>query len=307
VINRGGGSTGRLYVVGSANMDLVVRAPRLPSAGETVLGDDLLRVPGGKGANQAVAAARLGTRVSFVGNVGDDSFGAELRAGMQAEGIDTHRLETIDRASGVALIVVDAHGENLIAVGSGANAAVSPAQVERALSALGADDVVLLQLELPLESIAQACQSAYQAGARVVLNAAPATDDPRLANLLRLTSVLIVNHGEAQALSRADEPAAAATSLRQRGPETVVVTLGGDGLVMATPTGLTRVPAQRVDVVDTTAAGDAFCGAFAGAILAGRPPEHAASTANLAAALATTRLGAQPSLPTLAELAAFST
>jgi ribokinase len=296
----------RLYVVGSANMDLVVRAPRLPSAGETVLGEDLLRVAGGKGANQAVAATRLGATVSFVGNVGDDSFGAELRAGMQSEGIDTRYLETVARATGVALIVVDGGGENLIAVGSGANAAVSRSQVERALSALGADDVVLLQLEIPLEAVAQACQSARRAGARVVLNAAPATDDPRLADLLGLTSVLIVNHGEAQSLSHADEPAAAATSLLQRGAETVIVTLGGDGLLMATTAGVTRLPAQRVDVVDTTAAGDAFCGAFAATVLEGGTPEHAARTANLAAALATTRLGAQPSLPSRAELAAFS-
>jgi ribokinase len=295
-----------LYVVGSANMDLVVRAPRLPSPGETVLGQDLLRVAGGKGANQAVAAARLGATVRFVGNVGDDSFGAELRAGLQAEGIDTRHLGTIDRASGVALIVVDGHGENLIAVGSGANAAVSASQVEGALSALTIDDVVLLQLEIPLDALAQACQSAYRAGARVVLNAAPATDNPRLADLLRLTSVLIVNLGEAQALSQADEPADAATRLQRLGPETVIVTLGSEGLVMATAIGLSRLPAQHVEVVDTTAAGDGFCGAFAAAVLERRSPEEAASLANVAAALATTRLGAQPSLPTRAEVTAFS-
>jgi ribokinase len=296
----------RLFVVGSTNMDLIVRARRLPAAGETVLGEDLRRVAGGKGANQAVAAARLGATVSFVGNVGNDSFGVELRAGLHAEGIDTSHLATIERASGVALIVVDSHGENLIAVGSGANAAVSPAQVERALSALAADDVVLLQLEIPLDAIAAAGQSARRAGARVVLNAAPTTDDPRLTDLLRLTSILIVNQGEAQALSLADEPANAASSLRQRGPETVIVTLGGDGLVLASRTGITRLPARRVEVVDTTAAGDAFCGAFAAALLDGRSPEQGAATANLAAALATTRLGAQPSLPTLAEVTAFS-
>jgi ribokinase len=204
------------------------------------------------------------------------------------------------------LIVVDDHGENLIAVGSGANAAVSRLQVRRALSALGADDVVLLQLEIPLDAIGQACQSARQAGARIVLNAAPATDDPRLTDLLQLTSVLIVNHGEAQALSHADQPTAAATGLQQRGPETVIVTLGSDGLVMATATGVTRLSAWRVEVVDTTAAGDAFCGAFAATLLDGRPPDQAASTANLAAALATTRFGAQPSLPSLAEITAFS-
>src|SRR5258708_11317730 len=171
-------------------MDLVVKAPRLPVAGETVLGEDLLRVGGGKGANQAVAAARLGAGVSFVGNVGDDSFGAELRAGLDFEGIDTDHLDTVERASGVALIVVDGHGENLIAVVSGANAAASSAQVERALSALGADDVVLLQLEIPLDAVVQACQSARKTGARGVLNAPPATDDKRPSELLHLISVL---------------------------------------------------------------------------------------------------------------------
>jgi len=293
-----------LYVVGSANMDLVVRAPRLPGPGQTVLGTDLLRTPGGKGANQAVAAARLGADVCFVGAVGSDPFGTELVDALRADGIDLSKVVTIaDRASGTALIVVDEQGENQIAVAPGANAALSTAHVSAALRDLRAADVVLLQFEIPLATVHHACRLASERGARVILNAAPATQIEN--ELLALIDVLIVNAGEAAILSQQSDVERAAATLSQRGPPVVIVTRGADGLLLTEGSATTHVPAQRVDVVDTTAAGDAFCGAFAAALAEGQTPHTAAIFASVAAALATTRLGAQASLPTRKEVAAF--
>jgi ribokinase len=276
-------------------MDLVVRAPRLPSPGDTVLGADLVRVPGGKGANQAVAAARLGAPTVFIGCVGDDAFGDELRAALVADGIDVQHLHrAADRPSGVALIVVDDRGENLIAVSPGANHALTVADAESALRDLRADDVVLAQLEVPLETVAVACRAAKTVGAQVVLNAAPAHGGA--VDLLRLVSTLIVNRGEAEALGGPAEV------LRRHGPDAVVVTLGADGLELSAGHREWRMAAHQVEVVDTTGAGDAFCGAFATALLEGNSSDAAARFANAAAALATTRLGAQSSLPRRAEV-----
>jgi ribokinase len=297
----------RLYVVGSANMDLVVRAPSLPGAGETVIGSDLAQIPGGKGANQAVAAARLGAAVSFVGAVGDDAFGATLRQALAADGVDVANLTSLPgRPSGVALIVVDDTGENAIAVGTGANAAVTPQHVDVAMTSIGPDDVLLVQLEIPLDTVAHACRVAGARGARAIVNAAPA--HPRTGDLLAAVSALIVNELEAAALVGADnpDPASVARALGELGPEIAIVTLGGEGLVISehgTPP--LHLPAQQVEVVDTTAAGDAFCGAFAAALLTRQPAPEAARFASVAAALATTRLGAQSSLPTRADIDAF--
>jgi ribokinase len=292
---------GRLFVVGSANMDLVVRAPRLPSPGDTVVGDDLVRVPGGKGANQAVAAARLGARCVFVGCVGGDAFGEELRSAIAADGVDMNHLRTVgDRPSGVALIVVDEHGENLIAVSPGANAALSVADVDAALANLSRDDVVLTQLEVPFETVAEACRRGRDAAAHVVLNAAPA--QPAIREHLGLPTTLIVNRGEAHALTGVKDHGGAAQALLRLGPRVVVVTLGGDGVFAATRDEAVLIPALTLDVVDTTAAGDAFAGAYAVALLEGSGAEQAARFANVAAALATTKLGAQSSLPRRAEV-----
>jgi ribokinase len=292
---------GRLYVVGSANMDLVVRTSHLPRAGETVIGSDLVRVPGGKGANQAVAAARLGAEVVFVGKVGADPFGPELGRALAADRVDVSHLRVSEeRPTGVALILVDHAGENLIAVSSGANAALAANEVAQALRGMRAHDLLLLQLEVPLAAVERACRAARQAGARVMLNAAPATEGVQ--HLVELASILVANAGEAAALSGCADAREAAVQLLGGGPELVVVTLGGEGLLLASSRDVVRVPAHAVQPVDTTAAGDAFCGAFATSLLEGRPPEEAARFAAVAAALATTRMGAQSSLPSRADV-----
>ena len=292
---------GQLWVVGSANIDLVVRAATLPAPGETVIGGDLVRVPGGKGANQAVAAARLGVPTTFVGCVGADTFGDELRNALVASGVDVRYLRRVDdRPSGVALIVVDARGENLIAVSPGANAALGADHVSAALRDLAASDVLLTQLESPPETVAAACRYARQIGAHVVLSAAPA--DPSARALLSHVDTLIVNAGEATLLSNQPDPKAAAADLRAAGPAVVVVTLGADGLIAAVGQDLLRVPARPVPVVDTTAAGDAFAGAYAVALLERRDTAAALAFATVAAGLATTRPGAQSSLPSRTEV-----
>jgi ribokinase len=294
----------RIYVVGSANIDLVVRAPHLPRPGQTVLGSDLLRTPGGKGANQAVAAARLGAAVRFVGAVGADPFGTELADGLRAAGVDVSHLVTLpERASGTALIVVDDAGENQITVAPGANAALTTSHVAVGLAMLESSDVVLLQLEIPLECVRHAAQLAHDRGARVCLNAAPAA--PLSDDVLGLVDVLIVNTTEAATLSGLTDPAAAASALLRHGPRTVIVTLGADGVLVCDADSAGQIAAQRVDVVDTTAAGDAFCGALAAALTEGKSSLEAARFANVAAALATARIGAQASLPTRAEVEAF--
>ena len=295
---------GRVVVVGSANMDLVVRAPRLPTAGETVLGGDLARVPGGKGANQAVAAARVGAAVRFVGALGADAFGDELMAALTADGVDVSAvLRLPKRPSGAALIVVDDAGQNLIAVSSGANADLTPDAVELALRDLQPADVVLAVLEVPLPTVQRAFTTARRLGARTVLNAAPAIAFD--ASLLALVDVLIVNEGEAAELSGQNSPQDAALALLQRGPACVIVTLGGDGLHMTDTDGTLNVRAHAVEVVDTTAAGDAFCGALGAALAGAVEPRQAVKFANAAGALATTRGGAQPSLPRLADVEAL--
>jgi ribokinase len=279
----------------------VVRAARLPAPGETVLGDDLLRTPGGKGANQAVAAARLGAAVSFIGAVGADPFGTELSDALHANGVDVSNLMTIaNRPSGTALIVVNESGENQIAVAPGANSALSPSNIDAALRDMTAADALLVQLEVPIESVHRACQLGSVRGAHVILNAAPAA---RLeSDLLALVDVLVVNSGEALLLSQQEDVDLAAAVLRTLGPSVVMVTLGADGLRLLDSDGSTRIPAHRVRVVDTTAAGDAFCGALAAALVDGRSRRAAADFANTAAALATTRMGAQASLPSRAEV-----
>jgi ribokinase len=293
---------GRVVVVGSANMDLVVRSARLPGPGETVLGGDLLRVPGGKGANQAVAAARLGAAVRFVGALGTDPFGDELLAALQADHVDVSAVMRSERPSGAALIVVDDDGENLIAVAPGANAALEPDTVRSALADLAVGDVVQLQLEIPPATVRAACESARQHGARTVLNAAPAGGFDL--TVLALVDVLVVNGTEATLLSQQQDPAQAAHALRGYGPGAVIVTLGANGLLLEDERGTLRVAAHHVDVVDATAAGDAFCGGVGAALARGMDLHRAVTLATAAAALSTTRAGAQPSLPYLAEVEA---
>ncbi len=295
-----------VVVLGSLNMDLTLAVDRLPQAGETVLGGALRTTPGGKGANQAVAARRLGAAVRMVGRVGADAFGQSLRRGLAAEGIVSDSV-TVDPRSptGAALILVDPQGENQIAVAPGANGAVDGADVERALAALASDGVLVLQLEIPLTAVAAALTAPRPAGAIAVVNAAPATRE--LDPLLDRIDVLVVNESEAARLS--DTAGAgrsgahqAGARLRQRGVATVVITLGAGGAVVVDAEGPRWEPAPTVRAVDATAAGDAFVGALAAGLAAGRRPRDLLAFANAAGAVAATRPGAQVSLPGLHDL-----
>jgi ribokinase len=299
---------GRVIVVGSVNIDLVVTVERLPGRGETVTGGRFERHHGGKGGNQAVAAARLGARTAFVGAVGGDAFGAEARAALEAEGIDLRGLATLEReATGVALILVDAAGENSIAVAGGANVAVTPALVAAALADLhpGAGDVVLVGHEIPTESTREALRLARAGGAATILNPAPATGLD--AAILVLADILTPNRGELAVL--ADDaglaPELAAAVLLGGDPgRAVLVTLGGDGALLVTADGAAVLRAPEVPVVDTVGAGDTLNGALAAGLAAGLGLPDAARQAVAAASLAVTRAGAREGMPTLPELRA---
>ena len=298
---------GRVIVLGSINSDLVVRVPRLPRPGETVLGGEFAVHGGGKGANQAIAAARAGAAVVMAGCLGDDAYGAERLADLRHAGIDvTHVRQLPSVASGVALIGVDAAGQNSIMVAAGANGRVTAAMVETLPLAPG--DVLLAQLELPLPVVAAGLNAARRAGALVVLNAAPL--DPAVGDLLAGVDVLVVNEVEAadlldrERVTLADAPEAV-SALLARGPVAVALTLGAQGVVVGwTGRGDERrhIAAPAVPVVDTTAAGDAFVGALAAGLASGEDLFAAAEVAVVAGSLAVTRAGAQPSLPSRAEL-----
>jgi ribokinase len=321
---------GRVVVVGSVNVDLVVVAPRLPRPGETVTGGDVARHHGGKGGNQAVAAARLGAPVAFVGAVGDDDFGAAARAALAGEGIDVTHLAAAARPTGVALIVVDARAENLIAVAPGANASPTAASVTAALEALavGPGDVVLASCEIPPGAVRAALATARAAGAAAVLNPAPADGldaatialagvlTPNEAELALLVAAVDVDadasvaaaHASAQAGSGAADVEATARRLLAGGPgdRVVIVTLGAAGALAVPAAGpAIRVPAVPVAPVDTTGAGDAFNGSLAVGLAAGLPLAEAVRRAVASAGLSTTRAGARGGMPTAAELAAF--
>jgi ribokinase len=296
-------------VLGSLNADLVVSVPRLPRPAETVLGDRLRTFPGGKGANQAVAAARLGGSVCMVGRVGEDTFGALLLQSLAADGVDTTRVERdSEEPTGVALIVVEEGGQNLIAVAPGANARVDAREVARAADLLGPESVLLLELEVPLAVVESAAVAAHRRGSRVILNAAPATatlpDD-----LLRHVDVLVVNEVEAETLFgnpvvSVDDAAAAGRAALARGARNAVVTLGAAGAVAVTLDGHAYISAYQVVAVDATAAGDAFVGALALSLLGGADLVDAARLAAAAGAAAATRAGAQSSLPRQADVEA---
>lgn len=299
---------GRVIVVGSVNVDLVVTVERLPLAGETVTGGRFARHHGGKGGNQAVAAARLGARTSFIGAVGDDTFGAEARGALDAEGIDVDGLVTMPgEATGVALILVEAGGENSIAVAGGANEAVTPALVDRALRAarLRPGDVVLVGHEIPTAATHEALRQARAAGATTILNPAPALGLD--AATLALADILTPNRGELAALTGDDGPTAGPIALRLLAGAAVrscLVSLGADGALLIDAAGATPLPAPAVGVVDTVGAGDTLNGALAAGLVGGLSLAEAARRAVVAASLAVGRPGAREGMPTMAELEA---
>jgi ribokinase len=293
-----------IAVVGSVNLDLVVPVPHCPAPGETVLGGALAEHPGGKGANQAVAAARLGAQVAMVAMVGADPVGERLRKALELEGVDVERVlleYEHGLASGQALIAVDTgSGENSIIVSPGANSALGPEHCAAAGALLRDASVTLLQQEIPAETVEAA---ARLAAGLVLLNPAPAR--PLSAALLEMVDVLVPNREELAALVGHPLPdlhAVADAARTLRGPAAVVVTLGADGALLCEEGAVHLVPALPVTPVDTTAAGDAFCAALAVALAEGRPLHEAVRAANATAALTTTRPGAQPSLPTRAEV-----
>ena len=300
----------RIIVVGSINMDLVVRAPHIPIPGETVLGSDFNTFPGGKGANQAVAAARQGTRVTFIGRVGHDAFGQQLVTGLQAEDVDTKYIGLDENApSGVALITLDAEGQNSIVVSSGANHKLTPEHIREAIAAFKNADVLLLQLETPLETVIAAAEQAKAHGLKVVLNPAPA--QPLPIELLSLVDVLIPNESETALLTdlpvnSPEQAETAARKLQTHGVGCVVVTLGSRGaLYVDGDQKPTHVKGFSVDVVDTTAAGDSCVGVISVSLAEGLSLETAVKRGCAAGALAATRLGAQPSIPTKAGIDNF--
>jgi ribokinase len=300
---------GTIAVVGSSNVDLVMKMPRLPRVGETVTDCAFAQVLGGKGANQAVGAARAGGAVAFVGCVGDDAYGGQVVGNLEADGIDARFVfEERGIASGTALIMVGGEGQNYLAVAPGANGRLTPDHVERAREALERASMILTQCEIPSAALDHVVELGARLGKPVLLNLAPARPvaDATLARL----ACLAVNETEAefltgQAVATDAQVEAAALALRARGPRTVVVTLGPRGAYVAGEGVRALVPGFAVEAVDTTAAGDVHCGALAVALVEGRPLLEAVRFANAAAALSVTKLGAQPSAPRRAEIEAL--
>jgi ribokinase len=295
---------GRILVVGSLNMDMVVRVHHHPQAGETVVGDKFSHYPGGKGANQAVAAARLGGTVGMIGKVGTDRFGDELIRSVAGDGVDAGLILRDDTSpTGVAMITVDDDGENTIVVASGANAHLEPEDISRSESAFRGVKVLLVQLECSLSTVERAMDIAREHGARVILDPAPA--QLLDADLLKKVDYLTPNRTELALLSGQESIDAGIEVLKRHGAQDVIVTLGSNGATIFGDQGMVHVPAYRVPAVDTTAAGDAFAGALAVALMRSMPIEEAVKWGNAAGALSVMKAGAQPSLPTIDELDRF--
>lgn len=299
----------QLVVVGSINMDLVVQAPRMPHPGETLTGYDFHTIPGGKGANQAVAAARQGAVVKMIGSVGADDFGRQQQHCLGQDRVDLSLL-TIDptHSTGVALITVDTCGQNTIVVVPGANGSVSPQQIEQAKEAIITADMLICQLEVPLAAVTRAIDIAADHHVPVLLNPAPAC--AIAPSVLQKVTYLIPNENEAHflsgiAINDLEDAQHAAMQLRQFGPQTIILTLGANGALIAQGEEYQHVPALRVKAVDTTAAGDAFVASFAVALTEGKNLHDAVTWAMHAAALSVTKIGAQSSLPTRAEVEHF--
>jgi ribokinase len=305
-----------ILVIGSLNADLVVRSPRFPKPGETISGEDLQIIPGGKGANQAVAAARQGADVAIIGRVGSDSFGPFLIQNLKTNHVDTFHIRTDDSATGTAIIIVDTNGQNSIVLSPGANGKVSSTDIKPA-SSLN-PRLILLQLEIPIPTVLQAARDAKANGSRVILNPAPAQSLPQ--ELIALSDFIIPNESELSLLSGLEvkdlsSAEQAAWVLLKQGAKNIVVTLGAHGALIVTDDKTIQVSSFKVEVVDTTAAGDAFIGGFAAKLLEsnlqadGKIPDtelqRAVRHGCACGALAVTKFGAQPSLPAKAEVEQF--
>ncbi|HET9912398.1 MAG TPA: ribokinase [Anaerolineales bacterium] len=307
-----------ILVVGSMNADLVIRAPRFPQPGETISGEDLQIIPGGKGANQAIAAARQGASVAMVGRVGNDNFGLELINNLKRNNVDASHVQVdSETATGTAIIIVDTNGQNSIILSPGGNGKMSPADLDNV--SFSDHRLLLLQLEIPSEAVFSAAQRAKEGGLRVLLNPAPACSLPD--ELISLSDFILPNETELSLLTNQPvndlaSAGKAARNLIERGAQNVIVTLGANGALIVSGKQVTHVNTYQVDVVDTTAAGDAFIGGFAAKLLEsdGSPSsmqEQALALQNAVrygcacGALAVTKFGAQPSLPTREEAERF--
>jgi ribokinase len=298
-----------IAVVGSSNMDLVVKSKRIPAKGETILGGDFIMVPGGKGANQAVAAAKLGARVFFIAKLGDDIFGSQSLNNFKKEGVNTrYVLQTKEAPSGVALIMVDDEGNNIIVVAPGANHKLMPDDVKAAESDIASSGALVAQLEVPIETIEFAAELANKSKLPFILDPAPAQKlSPKLLNMV---DVLTPNETEAQILTDIEvkdqkSAEAAAKKLLECGVKNVILTMGTSGYLSASKEGTKFVAAKKVTAADSTAAGDAFTGSLAVGLAEGKTLSEAASFANNVAAVSVTKMGAQPSMPTLQEVESF--
>ena len=299
----------KVVVVGSLNMDLVTRASRLPRAGETLIGQTFSTVPGGKGANQAVASARLGADVAMIGCVGSDAYGTQLRDALLVEGIDCQAVSRVDGSSGVALIVVDDSSQNAIVIVAGSNGELTPASLQAFDAVLQSADVVVCQLEVPMDTVGYTLKRGRELGKIVILNPAPASA-PLPADWYASIDYLIPNESEATALSgitvdSLDSAKSAATHLIKAGAGKVIITLGSEGALFTDGSTFEHLLAPKVKAVDTTAAGDTFVGGFAAALASGKSEAEAIRFGQVAAALSVTRAGAQPSIPTLHDVQGF--
>ena len=296
-----------VVVIGSLNMDLVMRTPRVPVGGETLHGHEFSTLPGGKGANQAVACARLGAKVSMIGQVGNDGFGTTLRDGLAADGIDTSGvLQTSAVGTGVAMILVEDIGQNRIVLAAGANGALTPADIDAHAARIGGAAMLVLQLEVPMPVVQRAIGIAHAAGVPVLLNPGPASPLPEA--VWSQIDILVPNESEATLLSGVEvsdvtSAYAAAKVFRQRGVKCVLITLGANGVAVIDDAGERHLPAHVVKAVDTTAAGDTFIGGLSAGLVEGLAMDDAVALGQRASALCVTRHGAQPSIPYRREIA----